>query len=50
MLDYILFENDVDTAQFNENILKHVLYGSDTSKKGNDVVIRIKGEGENGES
>lgn len=50
VLDYILFENDVDTAQFNENILRQVLYSSDTSKKGNDVVIRIKGEGKNGES
>lgn len=50
VLDYMLFENDVDTTQFNEKILKNVLYGSDTSKRGNDVIIRIKGDNKNGES
>ena len=42
MMDYELFRIGVDTKEFNETLLKRVLYSSQVSKSENNTVITLK--------
>lgn len=44
MMDYELFKQGIDVKEFNENILKKVLYSSQISQNNKDFIITLKGE------
>lgn len=45
VLDYIMFENQIDTKDFNEKMLANILYSSKISQNEKDINIKIqKGE------
>lgn len=44
MMDYELYNQGIDVKEFGEKLLKIVLYNSEISKKGEDVIIKLKGE------
>ena len=48
-LDYLMFEQGVDSKEFNEKLLEKVLYGSDVDEDSNDYIeIKLGKAGENG--
>ncbi len=44
MMDYLMFKEGIDVKEFNESLMKKVLYNSDITIKENDVVITLKGD------
>lgn len=43
MLDYIMFQQGIDSKEFSNSIKEKVLYGSEVTSKSNDVLISISG-------
>ena len=44
MMDYLMFMEGIDVKNFNEKLLRKVLYGSDITNKENNTIIVIKGD------
>ena len=44
MMDYLMFREGVDVKDFNEKLLRKVLYGSEVTNKENNTIIVIKGD------
>lgn len=44
LLDYMMFENRIDSKELGENILDKVLYSSDIKKTNDGISITVKGE------
>ena len=49
MMDYLMFQRNIDVKDFNEKLLNKIIYGSDVSKNDEtgDVSIILKGNGDN---
>lgn len=44
MMDYLMFKDGIDVKEFNESLIKKVLYDSEIKQEKGDVVITLKGE------
>lgn len=44
MMDYLMFKDGIDVKEFNESLIKKVLYNSEIKQEKGDVVITLKGE------
>lgn len=44
MMDYLMFKDGIDVKEFNESLIKKVLYNSEIKHEKGDVVITLKGE------
>ncbi len=44
MMDYLMFKEGIDVKEFNDALMKKVLYNSDVKQEKGDVVITLKGE------
>lgn len=44
MMDYLMFKDGIDVKEFNESLMKKVLYNSEIKQEKGDVVITLKGE------
>lgn len=43
MMDYLMFKEGLDVKEFNETLVKKVLYDSTVKSSDNDIIISIKG-------
>lgn len=44
MMDYLMFKDGIDVKEFNESLMKKVLYNSEIKQEKGDVFITLKGE------
>ena len=44
MMDYLMFKEGIDVKEFNDSLMKKVLYNSEVKQEKGDVVITLKGE------
>lgn len=44
IMDYLMFKEDMDVKEFNDSLMKKVLYNSEVKQEKGDVVITLKGE------
>lgn len=44
MMDYLMFKEGIDVKDFNDSLMKKVLYNSEVKQDKGDVVITLKGE------
>lgn len=49
MIDYLMFENEIDSKEFNVELLEKVMYSSDVSSDNDRVIISIESNGEDNE-
>ncbi|MBQ3116076.1 MAG: N-6 DNA methylase [Clostridia bacterium] len=44
IMDYLMFKEGIDVKEFNDSLMKKVLYNSEVKQEKGDVVITLKGE------
>ena len=44
MMDYLMFKEGIDIKEFNDALIKKVLYNSEVNQENDNVVIKLKGE------
>ena len=49
MMDYLMFERNIDVKEFNSKLINKVLYSGEVSSKDDIVNISLKGKGEKNE-
>ena len=50
MMDYLMFKENIDVKEFNEKLLRKVLYGSNITNEEKNTIILIKGDEQYGKN